>query len=155
MYKRQPKDLSGVSFVITAGPTREPIDPARFLSNPSTGKMGFALARAALNRGASVTLIHGPVSLHPPAGATCVAVERAVEMKDAVIGALEDAHVLMMAAAVADWSSIAPSDIKGEKNGSSKQIACERTPDILLETRGVGSALRVGFAAQTLSLIHI
>jgi phosphopantothenoylcysteine decarboxylase/phosphopantothenate--cysteine ligase len=144
-----PRNLEGKKFVITAGPTREPIDPARFLSNPSSGKMGFALATEALKRGATVTLIHGPVTLPAPNGAHCVVVERAEEMKQAVVNALQDAHILVMAAAVADWSPVETASAKEEKQGDTKNILFERTPDILAETRGIGNALRVGFAAQT------
>jgi len=144
-----PGSLEGKKVVITAGPTREPLDPARFLSNPSSGKMGFALATEAVKRGATVTLIHGPVTLAVPNGAHCVPVERAEEMKHAVVTALQDAHILVMAAAVADWSPVETASRKEEKQGETKTVLFKRTPDILSDTKDIGNALRVGFAAQT------
>ena len=146
------RTLSGEHLIITAGPTREYLDPARFLSNPSTGKMGFALARAALARGAEVTLIHGPVELSSPTGAKSIAVNSAEEMMSAVSASLPDASALIMAAAVADWSPKHQNPEKEEKVGETRTIEMIRTPDILMGTKGIGSCVRVGFAAQTHNL---
>jgi phosphopantothenoylcysteine decarboxylase / phosphopantothenate---cysteine ligase len=109
------KDLAGRRVVITAGPTWEPIDPVRVLANRSTGRMGFALARAAARRGAQVTLVHGPVALEPPAGASAHAVESATEMAAATRRAAESADVIIMAAAVADYRGGGPAAPKRNK----------------------------------------
>ncbi len=147
-------DLAGKSIVITAGPTREPIDPVRFLSNPSTGKMGFALAERALARGAKVSLIHGPVHLSPPSDCVTQEVETAREMKDAVAHAIPTSDILIMAAAVADWTPAEPAAQKEEKQDESKALPMIRTPDILVETKDLGPHIRVGFAAQTHDLLE-
>ena len=97
------KDLEGETILITAGPTQEPLDPVRYLSNRSSGKMGYALAQAAIDRGARVILISGPVSLNPPAGAEVIHVRTAAEMRDAVFANLEPATVVIKCAAVADF----------------------------------------------------
>ncbi|HWP35699.1 MAG TPA: bifunctional phosphopantothenoylcysteine decarboxylase/phosphopantothenate--cysteine ligase CoaBC, partial [Thermodesulfobacteriota bacterium] len=98
-----PKDLAGVSLLVTAGPTREPLDPVRFLSNRSSGRMGVAIARAARRRGAAVTLVAGPLEVPPPAGVELVPVETAAEMAEAVLARAERSDAVIMAAAVADW----------------------------------------------------
>lgn len=144
-----PGDLAGCRMVITAGPTQEALDPARFLSNPSTGKMGFALAASARKRGADVTLIHGPVHLAPLAGVRSLSVRRAVEMHEAVVRAIADADVLIMAAAVADWTPKNTSTEKEAKHSEERSVTFVRTLDILRETQSLGPAIRVGFAAQT------
>jgi phosphopantothenoylcysteine decarboxylase / phosphopantothenate---cysteine ligase len=137
--------------VVTAGATREPIDPVRFISNRSSGKMGVALAAAAWRRGADVTLIAGPMSVAPPVGVTVVSVETAAEMRDAVAAQLGDADVLVMAAAPADFrpSSVATQKIK--KAAAPAAIAVEPTDDILVSTLSAraNGAIIVGFALET------
>jgi len=134
--------LAGRRIVVTAGPTREPLDPVRFLSNPSSGRQGFALAQAALDRGATVTLIAGPTHLPTPVGAERVDINTAQEMHDAVLAAVEQADALLMAAAVADYrpATIAPQKVKkgipGERTDavyprSPLTLRLARTPDIL------------------------
>jgi phosphopantothenoylcysteine decarboxylase/phosphopantothenate--cysteine ligase len=144
------KDLSSERVVITAGPTREYLDPVRFISNRSSGKMGYALARAARNRGARVTLISGPSSLQRPEGVTYIGIETAMEMKEAVAQAVtEGATVLVMAAAVADFSPRVRSPRKIGK-GSGMRLDLSPTPDIV--TAVSSSADRpfiIGFAAET------
>jgi phosphopantothenoylcysteine decarboxylase/phosphopantothenate--cysteine ligase len=147
-------ELSGERVLITAGPTQEPIDPVRFLSNRSSGKMGFAVAEAALARGAVVTLITGPVSIAPPKGIHTISVRSAAEMFDAVKGNLEAATMIVMAAAVADYR---PKDVrhqKMKKNGRAMTLDLERTEDILASVASdKGSRIVVGFAAETESVI--
>lgn len=149
--------LAGRKVVVTAGPTREPLDPVRFLSNPSSGRQGFALAQAALDRGAQVTLITGPTTLPTPIGAERVEVTTAQEMHDAVLTAIDGADALLMAAAVADYraATIAPQKIKkGEEELSLRLV---RTPDILSAVRDArGPRLRavVGFAAESERLVE-
>ncbi|MGC2062153.1 MAG: bifunctional phosphopantothenoylcysteine decarboxylase/phosphopantothenate--cysteine ligase CoaBC [Thermodesulfovibrionales bacterium] len=144
------KDLTGEKVVVTAGPTREYIDPVRFISNRSSGKMGFALARAARNRGAAVTLVTGPTSLTPPSGITCIEVETSGEMLQAVKGQIgAGATILVMAAAVADFSPAGRSNTKIDKKDL-VTLALHRTEDIVT---AVSSEDRkpfiVGFAAET------
>jgi phosphopantothenoylcysteine decarboxylase/phosphopantothenate--cysteine ligase len=148
-----PRDLAGVPVLVTAGPTREALDPVRFLSNPSTGRMGFALAEAARDRGAEVTLIAGPTELPPPAGVRCVRVVSAQDLNEAVNDSLDGARVVVMAAAVADQrpASIARQKVK---KGGAETLQLVRTPDILesLGARYANAAQRpllVGFAAET------
>jgi phosphopantothenoylcysteine decarboxylase/phosphopantothenate--cysteine ligase len=147
-------ELSGERVLITAGPTQEAIDPVRFLSNRSSGKMGFAVAEAALARGAIVTLITGPVSIAPPKGIHTISVRSAAEMFDAVKDNLESSTMIVMAAAVADYR---PKDVrhqKMKKNGSAMTLDLERTEDILASvTDHKGSRIVVGFAAETESVI--
>src|SRR5207248_9202163 len=95
-----PRDLEGIAVLVTAGPTREALDPVRYLSNPSSGRMGFAVAEAARDRGAEVTLIAGPTEVPPPAGVRCVRIATAQELQQAVDESLDGARVVMMAAAV-------------------------------------------------------
>ncbi len=151
--------LAGRRVVVTAGPTREPFDPVRFLSNPSSGRQGFTLAQAALDRGAAVTLIAGPTSLPTPVGAERVDVATAQHMHDAVIATLDQADVLLMAAAVADYrpAQIAPHKIKKKDDGL--VIRLTRTPDILssVAVRRAKSGhprLVVGFAAESERLVE-
>lgn len=141
-------DLSGRRIIVTAGPTREHLDAVRFISNPSTGKMGYALARAALRRGAEVTLISGPSSLEPPSGVKFIPVMAAKEMKEAVMRELDGADALIMAAAVSDFSPRTKSGSKLDKS-SVKSIEVEATPDILREAGGMRKRpFIVGFAAE-------
>jgi len=146
-------DLEGKSILVTAGPTREAIDPVRFISNRSSGKMGYAIADAAVRRGASVTLVSGPTSLMPPAGlAAVLRVTTAEEMRDAVVTELPKHQVVIKAAAVADYAPAEVSDrkIKKEATGAEMMLSLRRTPDILAE---IGSAAQrpfvVAFAAET------
>jgi phosphopantothenoylcysteine decarboxylase/phosphopantothenate--cysteine ligase len=142
--------LAGCHVVVTAGPTREAIDPVRYLTNRSSGKMGFAVARAAHGAGARVTLIAGPVSLPTPAGVERVDVESAAEMDEATAEAIRDADVFIASAAVADYRPAAPADRKIKKTEESLSLELTRTPDVL-----AGVAARderpftVGFAAET------
>jgi phosphopantothenoylcysteine decarboxylase/phosphopantothenate--cysteine ligase len=143
------RDLAGERLVITAGPTREPIDPVRYISNRSSGKMGYGLATAALRRGAHVILISGPTALTPPAGAVFVPVQTAEEMREAVLHHLGGASVVIKAAAVADYKAAKPSDLK-IKGKRDLMLALTPNPDILAEVaaRRTG-AFVVGFAAET------
>jgi len=145
--------LTGTEVLVTAGPTREPIDPVRVLTNPSTGTMGYALAEAAAQRGASVTLVTGPTALDPPTGMEVVQVETAAEMHEAVQARRETADYVFMAAAVADYTPADPSSSKRKKADTDAPFVLHlrRTPDIL-ETLGThkrpGQVL-VGFALET------
>ena len=147
---RRSRDLAGETVLITAGPTEEPVDPVRFLSNRSSGKMGYALAEEALARGARVILISGPVSLAAPAGATLVKVRTAEEMRAAVLEHLGEATIVVKAAAVSDYRVAAPASQKIKKSGAAMTLALEPTADILAEIgRMKGGRLLVGFAAET------
>jgi phosphopantothenoylcysteine decarboxylase/phosphopantothenate--cysteine ligase len=151
--------LAGTAVVVTAGGTREAIDPVRFVGNRSSGKMGFALAAAARDRGAAVTLIHGPVALEPPYGVSEVAVESCADMQHAVLESIGGADALIMAAAVADFrpQSSAPQKIK--KQAESLALNLVRTPDILAavaERRSAEGHPRavIGFAAETRDVLE-
>ncbi|BCD96437.1 bifunctional phosphopantothenoylcysteine decarboxylase/phosphopantothenate--cysteine ligase CoaBC [Marinagarivorans cellulosilyticus] len=151
----QPKALHGKRIVITAGPTREAIDPVRYLSNESSGKMGYALAQAALNAGAQVTLISGPTQLLPPAGATVTHVISALEMHAASLEAAKDADIFIGAAAVADFR---PSQYAAQKikKGTEQHmhIALTKNPDIIADVAKLTPRpWLVGFAAETRDLI--
>jgi phosphopantothenoylcysteine decarboxylase / phosphopantothenate---cysteine ligase len=142
----------GRHVVVTAGPTREAIDPVRFLTNHSTGRMGVALAAAAWQRGADVTLIHGPLEVALPVGVSTHAVTSTVDMRDAVEAALPDADVLIMAAAPADFTPIAVADHKLSKRiDGTPTLALTSTPDILRSTTDYRKpgAIIVGFALET------
>ncbi len=137
-------------IVITAGPTREHLDPVRFISNRSTGKMGFALAERAAARGAEVTLIAGPVTLDTPPGVRRVDVVSACDMLEAVRRELPAADALIMCAAVADWRPKRVSPVKLKKRDMSSVLELEPNPDILLTLRpDKGGRRFVGFAAET------
>jgi len=143
------RDLAGERLLVTAGPTREPIDPVRYISNRSSGKMGYGLATAALRRGAEVILVSGPTVLTPPPGAVFVPVQTAEEMREAVLHHLERATIVIKAAAVADYRAkqTATAKIKGKRD-----LTLELTPnaDILAEVAARRtSAFVVGFAAET------
>jgi phosphopantothenoylcysteine decarboxylase/phosphopantothenate--cysteine ligase len=142
--------LSGRHVVVSAGPTREALDPVRFLSNRSSGKMGFAVAEAARDAGARVTLIAGPVSLPTPAGLNRVDVESAAQMFDAVHAALRDADVYIGAAAVADYRPAACAERKIKKTSDCLELSLERAPDILASVASLKPRpFVVGFAAET------
>ena len=145
------KDLGRLRIVISAGPTQEMIDPVRYISNRSSGKMGYAIAEAARERGASVTLVSGPVSLPAPSGVRVVRVETAAEMKTAMDEAAPEADVVIMSAAVADYRAATPVDRKIKKDAEELQIGLVRTEDILAglgKSKPAGQVL-VGFAAET------
>lgn len=149
-----PSDLAGRHVLITAGATREPLDPVRFLSNRSTGKMGFALARAAAGRGAEVTLVCGPHHLRPPGGVHCVDVETAAQMAEAVLVRSDDMDLIIKAAAVADWhpAQVADQKLKKRSAGETQSLPLQRTTDILAELgkrRKGPRPILVGFAAET------
>ncbi len=143
-------DLAGKRIVVTAGGTREPIDPVRFISNRSSGKMGYSIAEEARDRGAEVTLISAS-TLPQPQGVKFIQVETALEMKRAVEGALNDAHALIMAAAVADYKPIKMEKEKIKKDSPTLLLELERTPDILGEVEG--DFLKIGFAAESKDLL--
>jgi phosphopantothenoylcysteine decarboxylase / phosphopantothenate---cysteine ligase len=147
--------LRGRRVVVTAGGTREPIDPVRFIANRSSGKMGVAIAAAAWRRGADVTLIAGPLSVGAPVGPTLVSVETTEQMRDAVAAHLDAADVLVMAAAPADFRPARPAEQKIKKSAAPAAIAVEPTDDILLATRGqrADGAVIVGFALETESAL--
>ncbi len=145
-----PPDFAGVTVLVTAGPTREPIDAVRFISHPSTGKMGYALACVARDRGAKVVLISGPVALTPPTGVTFIPVITAAEMHRAVMEQIGEAQVVVMAAAVSDFRPAAVSDRKIKKEAAPATLALERTTDILQQLGDMPrKRLLVGFAAET------
>ena len=147
------QDLNHEVVLVTAGPTREAIDPVRFLSNRSSGKMGYALAEAAFRRGARTILVSGPTALHPPEGVEYVPVISAAEMRDAVLARLPETSVVVKAAAVADYR---PARVAAQKIRSKAQeisLALEPTADILAEIAPhKGNRIIVGFAAETENL---
>lgn len=144
------EDLAEKKLVVSAGGTHEPIDPVRFIANRSSGKMGFALAEAARDRGAEVVLVTGPVALPDPYGVTVIRVERAQEMRDAVVSNLGDARALIMAAAVADYQPAQALGQKIKREGTdSMSLSLVRTPDILLEVGERPGLIKVGFAAES------
>jgi phosphopantothenoylcysteine decarboxylase/phosphopantothenate--cysteine ligase len=156
-------DLAGRRVVITAGGTREPVDPVRYIGNRSSGLMGFALAEEARDRGAEVTLIAAAVSVPEPLGVTIRRVRTTLEMRDAVRAAIADAEVLIMAAAVADYRVEAPAQQKIKKGSTAENADGSLTlhlvpnPDILAELSGAPDAqglIRVGFAAETTDLME-
>ena len=140
-----------MKILITAGPTREKIDPVRFISNRSTGKMGYAIADCAAKRGHQVTVISGPVALPHPAGVTVIPVESAAEMAQAVHANTPDAEVIIMSAAVADYRPAHPVDCKMKKRPGNLFLELERTEDILgtVGNNKLPGQLLVGFAAET------
>ncbi|MDH3998284.1 MAG: bifunctional phosphopantothenoylcysteine decarboxylase/phosphopantothenate--cysteine ligase CoaBC, partial [Desulfuromonadales bacterium] len=147
----QPKDLAGKTLLITAGPTREELDPVRYISNYSSGKMGYAIASAAAARGAKVVLVSGPVQLSPPQGVETIQVVSAAQMYEAVMARASEADVVIKAAAVADYRPVSRAAEKTKKGDQETlSIALERNPDILAELgRNKGKSFLVGFAAET------
>ncbi len=148
-------DLKGERILITAGATREPIDPVRFISNRSSGRMGFAVANAASHRGAQVVVVAGFTSVEPPTGVELIQVTSAEEMRDAVLDQIERATAFIAAAAVADYKPKQPASRKIKKSTSTLNLELERTPDILREVTQSKRAgqLVVGFAAETNDLL--
>ncbi len=126
-----PKDMAGMKVLVTAGPTQEKFDPVRYISNHSTGKMGYAVARAAMMRGADVTLVSGKVAIQPPTGVNTVPVVSAADMAQAVKASAQDQDIIIKAAAVADYRPLKTADEKMKKKDGELTIALERTEDIL------------------------
>jgi phosphopantothenoylcysteine decarboxylase/phosphopantothenate--cysteine ligase len=147
---RQPKLLAGKRVLVTAGPTAEPLDPVRVLTNASSGKMGFAVARAAHEAGAEVTLVAGPVSLETPSGVSRVDVRTAAEMFERVKSAAPRSDIFISVAAVADYRAREAAAQKIKKNGKALSVALVENPDILSWVAGMKRApFCVGFAAET------
>jgi phosphopantothenoylcysteine decarboxylase/phosphopantothenate--cysteine ligase len=144
-------DLAGKSIVVTAGGTQEAIDPVRFIGNRSSGKMGYAVAEAARDRGAAVTLITTPTSLNQIAGVEIIKVQSASEMEAAVVKATAKADALIMAAAVADYTTKAAAAQKIKKGAAGLTLELVKTPDIISGVKG--KCLKIGFAAETENLI--
>lgn len=148
------QDLSAETVLITAGPTREKIDPVRYLTNRSSGRMGYALAEAALRRGARVLLVTGPTSLKPPSAAEVASVESAQQMLDAVLRLLPESSIVIKTAAVADYTIANPAEQK-LKRGGHMTLDLEPAPDILAEiSRHKKSQLIIGFAAETENVLE-
>jgi phosphopantothenoylcysteine decarboxylase/phosphopantothenate--cysteine ligase len=147
--------MAGKRVVVTAGGTREPLDPIRFIGNRSSGQMGYALAHEARDRGAQVTLV-STTGQFAPFGVDLVPVETAIEMHDSVVAALADADLLLMAAAVADYRPATCSDHKIKKREAERRLDLVRTPDILAEVAKLrhSGQLVVGFAAETQGLLE-
>jgi phosphopantothenoylcysteine decarboxylase / phosphopantothenate---cysteine ligase len=144
------KDLAGERLLITAGPNREPLDPVRYLSNRSSGKMGYALASAALRRGAEVALVSGPTGLTAPAGARLIPVTTAAEMRDAVLREYGQSTAVIMAAAVSDYRVASVSEKKIKRGTGLLELRLEPNPDILKELgANKNGKWLVGFAAET------
>ncbi|MDE0032843.1 MAG: bifunctional phosphopantothenoylcysteine decarboxylase/phosphopantothenate--cysteine ligase CoaBC [Deltaproteobacteria bacterium] len=151
----RPKDLSGEKIVVTAGPSREALDPVRYISNRSSGKMGYALARAAARRGAKVTLVSGPTALAAPEGVTTVPVVTAEEMRAAVLAEFDSATAVLMAAAVADYRPRSTAGRKMKRGDGNRRVEFVPNPDIVAElTARRGRQVVVGFAAETESLVE-
>jgi phosphopantothenoylcysteine decarboxylase/phosphopantothenate--cysteine ligase len=152
---RAERDLAGERILITAGATREEIDPVRFLSNRSSGRMGFALAEAAHERGAEVTVVAGSIQVEPPAGINVVHALSAEAMRDAVLKEIGDATIFIAAAAVSDYRPMKREPNKIKKTGERLQLTLEPTPDILGEISAAkqNGLLVIGFAAETDDLI--
>ncbi len=144
-------DLAGKRLVVTAGGTQEPIDPVRHIGNRSSGKMGYAMAEAARDRGAEVKLITAPTTLPEPVGIEVVHIETAAQMKEAVARAVAQADALIMAAAVADYQPKSVAETKIKKEAPSLTLELVRTPDILTEVKG--DFLKVGFAAESQDIV--
>ena len=148
------EDLVGETVLITAGPTREKIDPVRYLSNRSSGRMGYALAEAALRRGARVLLVTGPTALKPPSGSEVSEVQSAAEMTDAVLRLLPEASIVIKAAAVADYTVLNPPDQKIKRKGT-LTLELVPTTDILAEVaRRKKTQIIIGFAAETENILE-
>ncbi|MFP4161964.1 MAG: bifunctional phosphopantothenoylcysteine decarboxylase/phosphopantothenate--cysteine ligase CoaBC [Ectothiorhodospira sp.] len=145
--------LAGRRVLVTAGPTREPVDPVRFVGNRSSGRMGYAVAAAAADAGARVCLVSGPVALPPPPGVERIPVETALEMHEAVMARVTEADVFIATAAVADYRVAEPAPEKIKKRGDTLELRLVRNPDILAEVAARPDApFTVGFAAETRDL---
>jgi phosphopantothenoylcysteine decarboxylase/phosphopantothenate--cysteine ligase len=151
--KLKKKDLAGEKLVVTAGPSREPLDPVRYISNRSSGKMGYALARAAARRGAEVVLVSGPTALTPPAGVKLTPVNTAAEMRQAILDEYAACTAVIMAAAVADYHPVKFSADKMKRGTGPLDVRLEPNPDILKELgQRKDEKLLIGFAAETRNL---
>lgn len=149
------RDMDGEIVLITAGPTQEPLDAVRYISNRSSGKMGYAIASAALHRGARVILVSGPVHISPPRGVEVIAVKTAHDMRTAVMEHMTDATIIVKAAAVADYHRADPPAQKMKKTAARWSLELDPTPDILAELgRKKDDRLLVGFAAETGNLVE-
>lgn len=149
-----PQDLAGERILVTAGPTREPFDPVRFITNYSSGKMGYALAVAARRRGASVALVSGPSVLPVPRGVDFIPVSSAVEMREAVMNNFKDATIIIKSAAVADFRPSTRADEKIKKKGGPLVLTLERNPDILAEMGTIKEGrILIGFAMESEDLV--
>jgi phosphopantothenoylcysteine decarboxylase / phosphopantothenate---cysteine ligase len=147
------KDLEGETILVTAGPTQEPLDPVRFVSNRSSGKMGYALAQAAADRGARVILISGPVHIPAPSGVQIIHVRTATEMRDAVLASLNESTIIVKSAAVADYHVALVPQQKMKKTAARMSLELDPTPDILAELgQKKEDRLLIGFAAETENL---
>ncbi len=153
MYSESEKKLAGLNILITAGPTREAIDPVRFISNRSSGKMGFSVAQAAVEQGANVSLVAGPVSLNTPEGLDRIDVESGQQMLDAVLERIVDSHIFIATAAVVDY---VPADVAQQKIKKSEEemvLRLIKAPDILATVGHLDPGpFCVGFAAETQNL---
>ncbi len=150
------QDLSGLNVLVTAGATVEPIDPVRFITNRSTGKMGYAIARTAKRRGASVILISGPTALEPPYGVSFIGIKTAAEMKKAVFDNRPDTNIIIKAAAVADYRPLETAKQKIKKKKDNLTLELTKNPDILAQlgaTKGESPCVLIGFAAETEELL--
>jgi phosphopantothenoylcysteine decarboxylase / phosphopantothenate---cysteine ligase len=155
MLASSKRDLDGETVLVTAGPTQEPLDPVRYITNRSSGKMGYALAEAAAERGARVILVSGPVALAAPARVELIPVRTAVEMRQVVMDRLEQATVVIKAAAVADYHRANPPKQKVKKTAARLSLELDPTPDILAEVGcKKGDRLLIGFAAETENLVE-
>jgi phosphopantothenoylcysteine decarboxylase/phosphopantothenate--cysteine ligase len=153
LFRLSPKDLKGKNILVTAGPTQEYIDPVRFLSNPSSGKMGYSIARAAEKRGGRVVLITGPTSLSDPFNVTVIRVSSAEDMAIAVFEHMEPADIIIKAAAVSDYRPVDPCQQKMKKEKDEIVLSLQRNQDILEKLgRKKENRLLVGFAAETENL---
>ncbi|MDE6186147.1 MAG: bifunctional phosphopantothenoylcysteine decarboxylase/phosphopantothenate--cysteine ligase CoaBC, partial [Lachnospiraceae bacterium] len=151
-----PKDMKGVKVLVTAGPTREKIDPVRYISNHSTGKMGYAIARMAMMRGAEVTLVTGKTSLTPPVGVHTVEIVSAKDMAQAVKACAAEQDIIIKAAAVADYRPMHTAEEKMKKKDADMSIALERTEDILgfLGSHKRKGQFLCGFSMETENMIE-
>jgi phosphopantothenoylcysteine decarboxylase/phosphopantothenate--cysteine ligase len=147
---KQPQPLQGCKLMITAGPTREPLDPVRYITNRSSGKMGYSIAAAAIEMGAEVVLVSGPVNLSPPTQAHFIQVETAQQMYDAVLGQINGCDIYVGAAAVADYRPSNIQDYKLKKQQGQTMLALVENPDIIATVAGLpNKPFVVGFAAET------
>jgi len=152
---RMKRDFEGENFLVTAGPTQEALDPIRYISNRSSGKMGYAIADAAARRGANVVLVSGPVSLTPPPTVELVSVRTAQEMRKAVMDHLAEATIIVKSAAVADYYVASVPQQKLKKTAARLSLELDPTPDILAEVgEKKGDRLLIGFAAETENLVE-
>lgn len=150
IYRLTPKDLTGKRIMVTAGPTREPLDPVRFISNPSSGKMGFSIARAAEHRGADVTLISGPSMLPDPPNMKVIRIETAHQMADSVFQHIKEIDAVIKTAAVSDYRPATTASQKMKKDKAEMTLVLRKNPDILKEIGQIKeNRIHVGFAAET------